>query len=95
MGQRIVMVGAGAVGGYVGGHLAMTGADVRADCASNCLATWLLRSQMHPATSAGTPAVATICRAMKLTADPIDLPDVRCSTGPDSFWFWSRVQLVA
>ena len=29
MGKRIVIVGAGAVGGYVGGHLARAGQDVR------------------------------------------------------------------
>ena len=28
MGERIVMLGAGAVGGYVGGHLALHGHDV-------------------------------------------------------------------
>jgi hypothetical protein len=28
MGERIVMLGAGAVGGYVGGHLALHGQDV-------------------------------------------------------------------
>ena len=62
MGERIVMLGAGAVGGYVGGHLALHGYDVTliekdgAAWSAPVTDAAATRTALPPARVGGTPA---------------------------------------